>query len=60
MSWADISLAAAVQCVTENVADAVGLKDRGRLDVGFRADFVVLGDGGEVRETWVAGRKVYG
>ncbi|EPE35262.1 Metallo-dependent hydrolase [Glarea lozoyensis ATCC 20868] len=60
MAWAAIPLAAAVQCVTENVADAMGLGDRGRLEVGRRADLLVLSEEGTVRETWVGGRKVFG
>ena len=59
MAWAKIPLEEAVRCVTENVADAMGLGDRGRLEVGRRGDFVVLGEDGVVRETWVLGRRVY-
>jgi hypothetical protein len=59
MVWANIPLAAAVQCVTENVADAMNLRDRGRLEVGRRGDFVVLSEEGGVVETWLRGRKVF-
>ena len=48
-----------MRCVTENVAELMGLGDRGRLEVGRRADFVVLDDGGFVRQTWIGGAKVY-
>lgn len=46
-------------CVTENVAEAVGLRDRGRLEVGRRGDFVVLREGGIVNSTWISGRQVW-
>ena len=60
MAWAGIGIAEAVRCVTENVVDAMGLEDRGKLEVGKRGDFVVLGEDGVVRETWVLGKRVYG
>jgi len=59
MSSAGCTLAEAVRCVTENVADFMGVKDRGRLEEGCRADFVVLGDEGEVLQTWIAGEKAW-
>jgi len=45
--------------VTENPADAMGLKDRGKLEVGRRGDFVLLGEDGSVMETWILGEQVY-
>jgi len=59
MKWAGISIAEAVRCVTENVADAMGLQDRGKLEVGKRGDFVVLDEEGFVQETWILGKRVY-
>jgi N-acetylglucosamine-6-phosphate deacetylase len=59
MNWARIPVEEAVKCTTENVADAMGLMDRGKLETGRRGDFVVLSEDGEVRQTWVMGRKVY-
>jgi N-acetylglucosamine-6-phosphate deacetylase len=58
MAWAEIPVQEAVRCVTENVADAMGLKDRGKLEVGGRGDFVVLGADGTVKETWILGKKI--
>jgi N-acetylglucosamine-6-phosphate deacetylase len=58
MAWAEIPVQKAVRCVTENVADAMGLKDRGKLEVGRRADFVVLGADGEVKDIWILGKKI--
>ncbi|KAL3427179.1 N-acetylglucosamine-6-phosphate deacetylase [Phlyctema vagabunda] len=60
MSWAELSIQDAVRCVTDHVADAMGLQDRGRLDVGMRADFVVLGEDCTVKETWILGQKAFG
>lgn len=57
--WSGCTLAQAVRCVTENVADMMGVEDRGHLREGARADFVVLNDDGEVLQTWVAGKKVW-
>ena len=58
MKWADIKVEEAVMCVTENVANAMGLEDRGRLEVGHRADFVILKEDGNVNETWILGKRV--
>ena len=60
VQWSGCSLAEAVMCVTENVAEMMDLKDRGKLEVGRRADFVVLSEHGEVLQTWIAGKKVWG
>ncbi|EKD17013.1 putative n-acetylglucosamine-6-phosphate deacetylase [Drepanopeziza brunnea f. sp. 'multigermtubi' MB_m1] len=59
MAGAEIPVEQAVRCVTENVADAMGLKDRGALEVGRRGDFVVLDESGEVEETWIMGKRVF-
>ena len=59
MLWSGCSVAEAVRCATENVADFIGDKERGRLEGGRRADFVVVGEGGEVVGTFVGGRKVW-
>lgn len=59
VSWSDCSLAEAVRCVTENIADMMGLEDRGKLLEGRRADFVVLNDEGTVLETWVGGKRAW-
>lgn len=59
IKWSGCTVAEAVRCVTENVADMMGLLDRGVLQEGRRADFVVLDDEGTVLETWIQGRQVY-
>lgn len=53
------TLAEAVRCVTENVAGLMGLEDRGVLEVGRRADFVILDEEGFVQSTWIGGRMVF-
>lgn len=53
-SWGD-----AVHAWSGAPARRLGLHDRGRLVVGARADWVVLSDDVQVRETIVGGRVVY-
>ena len=61
-----LTLPHAVKLVTANPAAAVGMRDRGRIDVGLRADFIqvrlVPVAGGKnhavVRGAWREGRKV--
>jgi N-acetylglucosamine-6-phosphate deacetylase len=59
LQWSGCSVAEAVRCVTENVVDLMGDRERGTLEVRRRADLVVLDDGGGLKETWVGGRKVW-
>ncbi|KAI4114993.1 MAG: hypothetical protein LQ345_004317, partial [Seirophora villosa] len=48
-AWSGCTVAEAVRCVTENVAAMMGLLgERGVLEVGRKADFVVLGEEGVV------------
>ena len=59
MHWSGCSVAEAVRCVTENVADFMGDPTRGKLEAGRRADLVILDDEANIVETWVAGKKVW-
>lgn len=59
MQWSGCNVAEAVKCVTENVADFMGEQNRGKLEAGRKADFVVLDDDANVLQTWVAGLKVW-
>ena len=59
IDWTGCTLAEAVRCVTENVAEMMGLPDRGFLTQGYRADFVVLDEDGRVLQTWIAGVMVW-
>ncbi|KAK5175389.1 uncharacterized protein LTR77_000528 [Saxophila tyrrhenica] len=59
MKWSGCRIAEAVQCVTENVVELMGDEERGKLEAGRRADFVVLDEDGNVAETWVGGMRVW-
>lgn len=57
-SWAHISLAQAVQTVTNNAADSLGITHKGYLRPGCDADLVVLNDNGSVLQVYKLGRAV--
>ena len=57
--WGD--LPRAVACVTENPAKAAGLRDRGRLQTGWRGDIIRVGHTGPtpvLRGVWARGTRV--
>jgi N-acetylglucosamine-6-phosphate deacetylase len=56
----DIPLYEALRMTTSTPAAILGLPAKGRIFPGADADLVVLSAGGEVRETVVAGRTIYG
>lgn len=56
MRFADWDLQQALRLATANPAAVVKLQDRGRLEAGARADFVVLNSAGEVLRTVIAGQ----
>ncbi len=45
--------------VSANAARMLGFEDTGTLEVGKRADFILLSSENEVEETYVCGKKVY-
>jgi alpha-D-ribose 1-methylphosphonate 5-triphosphate diphosphatase len=56
-----INLATAVRCVTENPAQAVGLEQRGSIQVGYKADLLRVGKHSDLpilKETWKSGERV--
>ncbi len=59
MAFTGCTLADAVATVTEIPANCLGLADRGRVEVGRRADLVALDENGEVVLTFVAGQLVH-
>lgn len=59
MQFTDCDVIDAVAAVTEVPARCLGLRDRGRIEVGRRADLVGLDPDGEVVLTFVAGRLAY-
>lgn len=57
--WGD--MARGIATVTRAPAEATGLQDRGRLEIGARADLVRvrrIGRSGGLRGTWVQGKRV--
>ena len=58
-NWSGCSLPEAVRCATENIAELMGIKDRGKLEEGRRADFVILDKQGNVLQTWKEGVQVF-
>ncbi len=61
-SITDLSLPDAINLVSLNPANAVGLLDRGEISVGKRADLVAVahfGDLAQASHTWSAGKLVY-
>lgn len=61
LQWSGCGIAEAVRCVTENIANFMGENERGKLEEGRFADFVVLDDaeGLEVVSTWISGIRVW-
>jgi N-acetylglucosamine-6-phosphate deacetylase len=59
VSFTGCSLIEAVATVTEIPAACLGLSDRGRIEVGRRADLVALDADGRVMMTFVAGRLLH-
>ncbi|KAL9584340.1 MAG: hypothetical protein Q9212_002181 [Teloschistes hypoglaucus] len=59
VQWSGCSLAQAVRCATENIANMMEIGDRGMINEGRRADFVLLDDTGQVLETWIRGTQIY-
>lgn len=56
VKWLDIDLPEAVKLVSANPAKVIGLGHRkGKLAVGYDADFVVLDENLNVMETWIGG-----
>jgi N-acetylglucosamine-6-phosphate deacetylase len=51
-----VDLAVAARMASRNPAEFLGMADRGRIAPGLRADLVLLDDGLNVQDTWIAGR----
>lgn len=58
MEWTDISLPEAVRTVSENAANALGIRSKGNLIPGSDADMVILNVKGEVLDVYKLGRRV--
>lgn len=55
-----LSLNQAVAMTSERAGCYLGLSDRGKLEPGIRADFVVMNEALEVEEVYIGGQKVLG
>jgi N-acetylglucosamine-6-phosphate deacetylase len=58
-AWSGLSFAEAFDAMARRPAEVLGRRDLGRLELGALADFLVLGEDGEPRETWVGGSPVF-
>jgi N-acetylglucosamine-6-phosphate deacetylase len=59
IAFTDCSLVDALACVTSTPADVLGLRDRGRLEAGTRADLTILDPTGELVATVIGGTTVW-
>ena len=53
------NLAAAAALASENAAESLGLKGLGRLSENYAADFVLMGEGAEIRAVFIGGRLAF-
>ena len=49
----------AIRCASENIVELMDVKDRGKIEPGRRADFVILDVEGNVTHTWINGQLMY-
>ncbi len=57
MKWLDIDLVEASKLLSTNPAKVLGVDDKkGKLAIGYDADFVVMDDKLEVLQTWINGK----
>ena len=60
MRWLDIDLQEAVKMVSTYPAEVIGMNNhKGKLDVGYDADFVILDKQLNVLQTWIAGKQYF-
>jgi N-acetylglucosamine-6-phosphate deacetylase len=59
MRVVDLPLHEAIMMATANPARAIGLKEKGRLEIGADADFVVLSTDLEVLRTFLRGEEIW-
>ena len=58
MKFSSCTLAQAVRCATENIANLMRIHDRGILQPGKRADFIIMDKEAHVKEVWLGGQCV--
>jgi N-acetylglucosamine-6-phosphate deacetylase len=60
VSWLDISLPEAIAMVSNNPAKVIGVDNcKGKLQVGYDADLVILDQDLNIMQTWIGGEIVY-
>jgi len=60
VEWLDVDLAEAAKMASTYPAEVLGLGNcKGKLSMGYDADFVILDQGLNVLETWVAGKQYF-
>lgn len=60
VQWLDIDLAEAAKMTSTYPAEVLGLNNsKGKLAAGYDADFVILDQGLNVLETWIAGKQCF-
>jgi len=57
---AGLDIAAASKLTSQTPANYMGLSDRGSLDIGKRADIIVMNKDLEILQVYVSGKKLYG
>ena len=58
MSFTGASLSEAVATATENPANLLGLNDVGKIENGYKADFLRISDDLSIKEVYVEGKKI--
>ncbi len=58
MSFTGASLPEAVACATENPANLLGLSGIGKIENGYKADFLRISDDLSIKEVYVEGEKI--
>lgn len=60
VEWLDVDLTEAAKMASTYPAEVLGLgNNKGKLSTGYDADFVILDQGLNVLETWVAGKQYF-
>jgi N-acetylglucosamine-6-phosphate deacetylase len=60
VEWLDIDLTEAAKMASTYPAEVLGIgNSKGKLSMGYDADFVILDRGLNVLETWVAGKQYF-
>lgn len=58
MSFTGAGLQEAVACATENPANLLGLNNVGKIENGYKADFIIISDDLSIKEVYVDGERI--